>query len=170
MPDPTTPIDYTTKTKAELVELLQERDRDLANVRLQLRSLDEELRANAAELEALAARAEEDARVEQARRDERAKAREARGPAKLLGKIDLYDIDDPDDVLERAKAVRAGRVPASIAKRWKTDAHYRAPIDSALAKRLGTREVPIGTEFDREELPELTIDALNAAGAIIPIG
>lgn len=157
MPEPTTPPatpDYTTKTKAELVELLLARDVQLAEF--------VERRAQAE-------------RIERAREEELEQKRASRGPAKRLGQIDVYDTDEPEDVLERAKAVRAGKIPASVAKVFKSEARIRAPKGSKLAQRLGARDgaavdVPLGTEIQRGEVPDTSIDAWSQAGAIVPIG
>lgn len=154
MPEPTTPPDYSNKTKAELLELLLSRDATLAEI-FTARDREEQL--------------------ERARAEERAKNRAAKTP-KHLGKIDVYDTDEPEDVLARASAIRAGKIPASAAKRFRTDARLRAPRGSGLAHRLGARDahtnidVPLGTEFDREEVPAASIDAWAAVGGIVPIG
>lgn len=159
MPEPTTPtthaLDYATLKKEQLLELLVQRDRDLADIAAERRRLDE---------------------IERQRADEADKKRAAKGPATLLGRIDVYDIDTPEDVLERAKAIRAGKIPAKAARLFKTDARLRAPKGSKLALRLGAKngeiavDVPIGTQFERGEVPDASIDAWYEAGAIVPIG
>lgn len=147
MPEPTTTTlpDYSTLSKAQLLDELLKRDAALA--------------------------AHDDAeRVERARAEEAARKRSERGAPTLLGKIDVFDVDSPEDVLERAKAVRAGRIPIAMAKRFKSDARILAPVDSPLAKRLGKRDVPLGTEIGRDELPPQHINDLYSAGALIAIG
>lgn len=162
MPEPTgiTPNDYATMKKEQLAELLIQRD-------AMLRSLGDELHAIKTEQ----ARQE---KIALERLAERRIAREERGTPKLLGKIDVFDIDDPDDVLARAQAIRAGHVPLGMAKRFKTNAHIRAPKGSKLAKRLGAREdqapdVPLRTEFDRDEMPAESLEHFHKSGAILAI-
>lgn len=153
MPDPTTTEppspDYSTLTKAQLQE-------ELAKARAALVPyLEAEQRASVLADEARA-------------------RREAGQPPRQLGQIPVYDIDQPEDVLERAKAVRAGKVPASLAKLFRTDARLRAPRGSKLSERLGARngnaiDVPLGTEVKRDELPAEDIETWVEQGALIPI-
>lgn len=160
MPDPTTnpnTPDYSNLKSPELRALLEERDAALLAARDRLRDF------------------EAQATIDAARAEELAQKRAARGTPKLLGKVDVFDTDEPEDVLERAKAVRAGKVPVAVAKVFRTDAMIRAPAGSALAGRLGAKKdapapVPLGTEFKRGEVPDASIDAWYAAAAIIPIG
>lgn len=161
MPEPTTtPIDYSTKSKADLIDLLAQRDETIARYRDEAKHrLD----------------------VELARAEELEKARAERGPAKLLGKIDVYDTDAPEDVLERAQQIRAGRIPVSLARKFRTNAHLRAPAGSKLALRFGGKpaepgkpadpmKIPLRTEFDVAEMPRESIEHFYSVGAISPIG
>lgn len=187
MADPTT-NDYTTKTKAELHDLLVERDRTLVQAAQRVQRLEQDVRGHAqiiAERDTIIGRYEDDLvkkAKEHAVPEVKAEVvpREKRGVAKHLGKIDVFDIDTHEDVIERAMAVRAGRIPAAMARRFKTDARLRAPAGTGLARRLSKRddapaEVPIGTEFDREEAKDgkgvdlLDVNDLYAAGALIAV-
>lgn len=171
MPEPTgitpTPIDYTTLKKEQLVDMLAERDGSI-------KKLEAAILKHAREMQTIE---ESRKRADDIRRtsdEERQKARDARGAPKLLGKIDVFDVDDPEDVLARAQAIRAGHVPLGMAKRFKTNAHIRAPKGSKLAKRLGAREdqapdVPLRTEFDRDEMPAESLEHFHKAGAILAI-
>jgi hypothetical protein len=172
MADPTNqttpPIDYSARSKAELLDLLIARDRSLRDLAM---------RAEKAEAEAEMMHKNNMAKLEAdvARDKERDAKRAARGVAKLLGKIDVFDIDEPEDVIARAMAVRAGHVPVTMAKHFRTDARMRAAPGTVLAERLSKRkeasaDVPIGTTFARGELPDEDINDLYAAGAIIAVG
>lgn len=178
MPEPTTnnPPDYSTKTKAELLEVLAAQHEEAVRGRAAIATLRKDLEATRAELVSFQEAAQHEEQIARAREEEAAAKRASRGPAKLLGRIDIFDTDDPEDVLQRATAVRAGKIPASVAKIFKTDARLRAPKGSGLAKRLGARsdeiavEVPLGTEFRRGEVPDASIDAWCEAGAVQAIG
>lgn len=165
MPEPTTPPtpDYTTLTKQQLFEELLKRDRDVAAAV-----------AHLAELRDLRDRVEREKELAVAREKERAAAKEAKekggGIGRLLGTIPVYLTDDPADVIERAKALMAGQIPPDKATRFRIEAHLRIKADSPLAKRLGTREPPLGTEFGVEEMSHDDRMHYVAQGAIVPIG
>jgi hypothetical protein len=160
MPEPTThpPIIDPPKTKAELLELLAKRDRELAAAADKLAALDKKY-ADIAE------------HIERAKslHDERASAKARGGVGRLLGQIPVYLTDEQEDVLERAAALMAGQIPPDKAKRFRTDARMHLRATDPLAKRLGTREPPIGTEFDRDEMAHDDRMHYLAQGAIIPI-
>lgn len=157
----TTPDIIPTKPRAS--EIIAERDKTIAELRAQL----DELMAHDRE------------------RDKARAEREAKGPGKLLGKIDVYENDAPDDVIERAHLVRIGQAPVAQAKRFRTDAWIGVAFSTKLAQRLdptiaerlkknpdlvGRLEVPRKTAFDRGELPPEEIDQYYKQGAIIAIG
>lgn len=107
--------------------------------------------------------------LEKARDAERDAARAGGSPPRLLGTIPVYDIDEPADVLGRARAIRRGQIPTDRAKRFKTEARVMISKSSKLAQRLKTHEPPIGTEFDREEVSAEDVAGLVASGGIVAI-
>jgi len=107
-----------------------------------------------------------------AREAERKRARESRGDPKLLGTVQVFDTDMPEDVLARAEKLRAGKIPLDMAKRFKTTTFVMLARASMLAKRIGAAPA-IGTEFDREGLDDekslADLAALTATGDIVAI-
>lgn len=138
--------------------------------------------AELARRDAEAARAEE---LRAAREKERADAIAAKNkakaagvappPAKLLGQIPVYLEDEPQDVIDRARALMAGQVPVDRARRFKIDARLRLPATwpdgspNKLAARLGP-EPPLGAEFDADDMPLRERIDYAAQGAIVAIG
>lgn len=125
--------------------------------------------ARIAELEAELAPFRHQAELDAARAEDVRKGREAGRAPKPLGQIIIFDLDSPEDVLERATAVRRGQIPVDRARRFKTDAHCRVPKSSALAKRMKDTAIPVGVEFARDELHEDDLAGLFSAGAIVAI-
>lgn len=194
MPTDTPPTDYSSKTKSELLELLMQRDTALADLsqrtaeaaasfntkadeliaqaqsaRALLADRDatiSNLRAELATHAAEAARAEE---LKAARLAERDKALAKGDPPKLLGSVQVYLQDEPSDIVDRARALFAGQIPADRARRFKIDARLILSRDWPLAKRLGTSP-PLGAEFDADEIPAQERTDYAAAGAIVAIG
>lgn len=164
MPDPTpettnpdtsnTPPKQPTRAElvAQLATVQAERDQAIAKL---------------AEREAADKHAAETLAARNAERDQAIANKE---PPRLLGTIPVYLQDSPDDVTARARALFAGQIPADRAKRFRTDAHFTAGADWPLAKRMKTRAIPLGTEFDADEVPPEERVELAAAGALIPIG
>lgn len=107
--------------------------------------------------------------LEKARDAERERGRVENAPPRLLGTIPVFDLDEPADVLSRARAIRRGQIPIDRARRFKTEALVMISKSSKLAKRLKTHEPPIGAEFDRDELSAEDIAGLVQAGGIVAI-
>lgn len=94
----------------------------------------------------------------------------AKGPGKLLGHVPVYENDEPEDVVKRARAVRAGRIPVEHAKRFRTTARINAVMNGeipwGLAKRIKQPALPLGFEFDADEMPLEERVGFFAVGAI----
>lgn len=176
MAEPTTPDDLSTKNKTELLALVLAMREEATRGRAAIADLRKELDAARADLATMQDAAKHTEEIARAREEEAARKRASRGPAKLLGRIEVFDTDEPEDVIARATAVRAGKIPASVAKLFRSDARIRAPKGSALAKRLGARsddvaiEVPPNTEIRRGEVADAELEAWTDAGAIVAIG
>jgi hypothetical protein len=124
--------------------------------------------ARIAELEAKLApflKAEEQ---EKAAAEDAAKNRGAGIAPKLIGTIQVFDQDEPQDVLMRARAIRRGQIPTDRAKRFRTESPVMVSSKSKLAERLG-RSLGVGVEFNRDELGAEDIRDLVAGGGIVAI-
>jgi len=123
--------------------------------------------------------------LQAAREKERADARAAKvtaqeqgvtpPPPKLLGQIPVYLEDDPQDVLDRAKALFAGSIPTDRARRFRVEARLRfAPKwkDGSLNKLHARHggEPPLRIEFDADDMPLVERQGYAAQGAIVAIG
>lgn len=93
---------------------------------------------------------------------------DARG--KLLAHIAVHENDSPEDIVERVREVRRGKVPLGMAKRFRTTARINAITTGSdvwpMAKRLKESSLPLGFEFDADEMPEAARQHFFEAGAI----
>lgn len=92
------------------------------------------------------------------------------GPGKLLGHVPVYANDTMEHVIERARGLRRGNIPVSMARRFRTAARINAVMNGEgawpMAKRLKEAALPLGFEFDAEEMPLNERVAFFEAGAI----
>ena len=119
-----------------------------------------------------------------AREKERADARAAKAtateqgiappPPKLLGQIPVYLDDDPQDVIDCAKALFAGSIPTDRARRFRVEARLRfspkwkdGSLNKLHARHGG--EPPLHIEFDAEDMPIAERQGYAAQGAIVAI-
>ena len=165
--DDTTPNESPKKKTAVLIEqLTAERDNALAELARRDR---EALREK--ELHAAREKERADARAAKATATEQGIAPP---PPKLLGQIPVYLDDDPQDVIDRAKALFAGSIPTDRARRFRVEARLRfspkwkdGTLNKLHARHGG--EPPLHIEFDAEDMPLVERQGYAAQGAIVAI-
>lgn len=95
------------------------------------------------------------------------------GRGKQLGLVPVYENDTQEDFIERAREVRKGKIPVARARRFKTTARITAVMNGdgawPMASRLKEAALPLGFEFDADEMPLAERQAYFEAEAIEPI-
>lgn len=106
-------------------------------------------------------------------------AREDRAPApaveearlpRIVGSIPVYDTDTPADVHRRAADVRAGKIPADRASKFKVDANIYIRGEGLKTKFRGAASIPLGAIVDRADFSDEDRAEYITAGALIPVG
>lgn len=152
-----------------------------ANERAKLTAERDAALAEIARRDAAAAR---EAEVAAARDKDRAEARAAKRtaidnglaapPPRMLGTIPIYLDDEPHDVIERARPLYIGQIPADRARRFKIDGRltlspkWKGGAVNKLHARHGVSP-PIGAEFDADDMPLEERVGYAAQGAIVPL-
>lgn len=113
---------------------------------------------------------ERDAAASRAERLAAEEAQRAAAPPRLLGTINVYDTDRPQDVLRRADEVRAGKIPAEKATRFKVDSVIHRPKSGPLADKFTTPTLPLGTIVHRDDVSADDLAEFIKAGAFVPVG
>lgn len=166
MAEPTTTPDTSTKPKAS--EIIAERDKTIAELRDQLA----ETTAAKKKLEdfagKLALERKRDEEAATARAAEREKAIANNDPPKLIGTINVYLQDNPQDIVDRARPLFEGRVPIDRATKFKIDGKLTLSREWPLFKRLGLSP-KVGETFDVGEIPADEIAHYAAQGVIVAV-
>lgn len=90
-------------------------------------------------------------------------------PARPLGQLLLDDRMSEAEILERVRAIRAGKLAPDKATRFRTDARIYPDRETPLhAKHAGTT-IPLRTEVTRADFSPESLDQHIATGALIPI-
>lgn len=168
MAEPTTTPDITTKPKAS--EIIAERDRTIAELRDQLATLQRSLDDIEQEQQRIAQAAAE-------RAAERNKAIANNDPPKLIGSINVYLQDMPEDIVDRARPLFEGRVPVDRATKFRVEGRLTMPSRFAegekpwpLLKRFPAGSSPkVGDTFGADEMPASEIARYAKQGVIVPI-
>lgn len=90
-------------------------------------------------------------------------------PARQVGNLMLDDRMSEAEILERVRAIRAGKLAPDKATRFRTDARiYPDPGTPLHAKHAGST-IPLRTEVVRADFSPASLDRHIASGALIPI-
>jgi len=90
-------------------------------------------------------------------------------PARQVGNLMLDDRMSEAEILERVRAIRAGKLAPDKATRFRTDARIYPDAGTPLhAKHAGTT-IPLRTEVTRADFSPESLDQHIASGALIPI-
>ena len=96
-------------------------------------------------------------------------AEEARLP-RIVGSIPVYDTDTPADVHRRAAEVRAGKIPADRASKFKVDGNMYIRSESLKTRFRGAPMIPLNAIVDRADFSDEDRAEYITAGALIPVG
>lgn len=90
-------------------------------------------------------------------------------PARQVGSLMLDDRMSEEEILQRVRAIRAGKLAPDKASRFRVEGRIWPDQGSALAKKHGSSTIPLRTEVTREDFSEASLVHHIASGALIPI-